>query len=256
MVAAINETPFPLVRGAKVALEEAGTADFTHEIPVTPDRNMTSSVCNHRGRLVVWTTDGRDRDLIRPMSEAVPRHRPPRPGSTTFGESCPTTSTPPWLRRATTSRPLMIALSTVAVLAVAGTTWGYSSLSKSVTLTLDGKSEEVTAFGGTVGDVLADQGVEVGGQDEVPPALDEPSPTAPHLRPLRPAVRGQRRRRAHDVLDHADDRLRRARRRRAVRRCRLSASRGGRSTAADDARRRHPEGPDVQLGDGKPVRAR
>jgi len=78
-----------------------------------------------------------------------------------------------WLRKATTSRPLMIALATVVVLAVAGTTWGYSALSKTVTLTLDGKSEEVTAFGGTVGDVLAAQGVEVGAKDQVLPAVDE-----------------------------------------------------------------------------------
>jgi resuscitation-promoting factor RpfB len=78
-----------------------------------------------------------------------------------------------WLRKATTSRPLMIALATVVVLAVAGTTWGYSALSKSVTLTLDGKSEEVTAFGGTVGDVLAAQGIEVGAKDQVLPAVDE-----------------------------------------------------------------------------------
>ncbi|GAA4737901.1 hypothetical protein GCM10023350_22460 [Nocardioides endophyticus] len=80
-----------------------------------------------------------------------------------------------WLRKATTSRPLMIALATVVVLAVAGTTFGYTALSKSVTVTLDGKSQEVSAFGGgTVGDVLADQGVEVTGRDDVAPGLDEP----------------------------------------------------------------------------------
>ncbi|MFC7492685.1 MULTISPECIES: ubiquitin-like domain-containing protein [unclassified Nocardioides] len=76
-------------------------------------------------------------------------------------------------RRLATSRPVMIATAAVAVLAVAGSTWGYSALSKSVTLTLDGKSEEVSAFGGTVGDVLAAQGVEVSDRDEVAPALDE-----------------------------------------------------------------------------------
>jgi uncharacterized protein YabE (DUF348 family) len=67
----------------------------------------------------------------------------------------------------------MIALATVVVLAVAGTTWGYSSLSKSVTLSLDGKSQEVTAFGGTVGDVLESEGVEVSARDVVLPGLDE-----------------------------------------------------------------------------------
>jgi uncharacterized protein YabE (DUF348 family) len=78
-----------------------------------------------------------------------------------------------WLRRAITSRPLMITLAAVVVLAVAGSTFGYSALSKSVTVSLDGKSEQVTVFGGTVGDVLADQGVEVTGRDDVAPALDQ-----------------------------------------------------------------------------------
>ena len=78
-----------------------------------------------------------------------------------------------WLRRATTSRPLMITLAAMVVLAVAGSTWGYTALSKSVTVTLDGKSEEVSALGGTVGDVLDDQGVEVTGRDHVAPALDQ-----------------------------------------------------------------------------------
>jgi resuscitation-promoting factor RpfB len=76
-------------------------------------------------------------------------------------------------RRLTTSRPLMIASAAVAVAAVAGSTWGYTALSSTVTVTLDGKSQEVSAFGGTVGDVLADQGVEVTDRDEVAPALDE-----------------------------------------------------------------------------------
>jgi len=67
----------------------------------------------------------------------------------------------------------MIALSAVVVTAVAGTTWGYSTLSKSVTLSVDGRSEQVTAFGGTVGDVLAAQGVEVTAKDQVAPALDQ-----------------------------------------------------------------------------------
>jgi uncharacterized protein YabE (DUF348 family) len=78
-----------------------------------------------------------------------------------------------WLRKATASRPLMITLAAVVVLAVAGSTWGYSALSKTVTLTLDGKSQEVTAFGGTVGDVLDAQGVKIGARDDVLPAVDE-----------------------------------------------------------------------------------
>ena len=54
--------------------------------------------------------------------------------------------TPPWAK----SRAALVTLATVAVLAVAGTTFGYAALSKSVTLSLDGKTEQVTAMGGTV----------------------------------------------------------------------------------------------------------
>ncbi|GAB2448140.1 hypothetical protein GCM10027062_32160 [Nocardioides hungaricus] len=78
-----------------------------------------------------------------------------------------------WLSRIIRSRPLMIALAGVVVLAVAGSTWGYTALSKTVTLNLDGKPQQVTAFGGTVGDVLAAEGIEVGDKDVVAPSLDE-----------------------------------------------------------------------------------
>jgi len=82
-------------------------------------------------------------------------------------------SKPTLLSRITTSRPLMLALAGVVVLAVAGSTWGYSALSKTVTLSLDGKSEQVSAFGGTVGDVLKSEGIEVSDRDVVAPSLDE-----------------------------------------------------------------------------------
>ncbi|WP_308043098.1 ubiquitin-like domain-containing protein [Nocardioides mangrovi] len=77
------------------------------------------------------------------------------------------------LSRAAKSKALMGTLAAVIVLAVAGTTWGYSTLSKSVTLTLDGKSENVTVFGDTVGDVLASEGIDVGSKDIVLPSPDE-----------------------------------------------------------------------------------
>jgi uncharacterized protein YabE (DUF348 family) len=77
------------------------------------------------------------------------------------------------LPRLAQSRPLMIALATVVLLAIAGTTYGYAALTKSVTLSLDGWSEQVTAMGGTVGDVLDSEGIEVGAHDVVAPGLDE-----------------------------------------------------------------------------------
>ena len=59
------------------------------------------------------------------------------------------------------------------LLAVVGSTVGYAALSSQVTLSLDGQPREVTALGGTVGDVLAAEGIEVGEHDEVAPGLEE-----------------------------------------------------------------------------------
>jgi uncharacterized protein YabE (DUF348 family) len=76
-------------------------------------------------------------------------------------------------RRLTRSRALMNGLATVVVLAVAGTTAGYAALNKSVTLSLDGRSQNVTALGGTVGDVLDAEGITLAEHDVVAPGLDE-----------------------------------------------------------------------------------
>ena len=76
-------------------------------------------------------------------------------------------------RRLTRSRALMIGLAAVVVLAVAGTTAGYAALNKSVTLSLDGRSQNVTALGGTVGDVLDSEGITLDEHDVVAPGLDE-----------------------------------------------------------------------------------
>ena len=71
------------------------------------------------------------------------------------------------------SRGVLIGLVTAVVLALAGTTAGYAALSKSVTVSLDGQPREVTAMGGTVGDVLSAEGIEVGEHDIVAPSVDE-----------------------------------------------------------------------------------
>ncbi|QCX28528.1 resuscitation-promoting factor [Nocardioides jishulii] len=78
----------------------------------------------------------------------------------------------PSIQTALHSRKLLVALSAVIALVVVGTTLGYTALSKSVTLTLDGKSNEVTVLGGTVEEVLASEGIEIGKYDEVAPSLD------------------------------------------------------------------------------------
>src|SRR5205085_3717888 len=70
-------------------------------------------------------------------------------------------------------RGLMAVLVAIVATAVVGTTVAYAAMTKSVTLTLDGKSHEVSALGGTVGDVLDAVGIEVGAHDQVAPSLDQ-----------------------------------------------------------------------------------
>ncbi len=71
------------------------------------------------------------------------------------------------------SRAALITVLVVAVLAVAGTTYGYSALNKTVTLSVDGQAQPVSAMGGTVGDVLDAQGIELGAHDIVAPSVGE-----------------------------------------------------------------------------------
>ncbi|GAA1921109.1 hypothetical protein GCM10009737_23280 [Nocardioides lentus] len=77
------------------------------------------------------------------------------------------------LARLLGTRAVLVGLVSVVALAVVGSTVGYAAMSKSVTVTLDGEPREVSAFGGTVGDLLESEGIEVGERDRVLPALDE-----------------------------------------------------------------------------------
>ncbi|WP_308116765.1 ubiquitin-like domain-containing protein [Nocardioides sp. TRM66260-LWL] len=66
-------------------------------------------------------------------------------------------------------------MTTLVVLAVAGATLGYQSLgTTSVTLSLDGQQRTVAAQGGTVGDLLQDEGIALGPHDVVAPSTDTP----------------------------------------------------------------------------------
>ncbi|HEX6148152.1 transglycosylase family protein [Nocardioides sp.] len=71
------------------------------------------------------------------------------------------------------SKTALVGLTAGVILAVAGTTYGYTSLSNTVTLSLDGQEREVTAMGGTVGEVLESEGIEVTDKDKVFPSVDE-----------------------------------------------------------------------------------
>ncbi|GAA5145649.1 hypothetical protein GCM10023340_15340 [Nocardioides marinquilinus] len=84
-----------------------------------------------------------------------------------------TTPTPGRLRRLARSRVVLVSLAAIVAVAVAGTTLGYAALTKTVTVSVDGQEREVTAMGGTVGEVLDAEGIEVGEHDVVAPALDE-----------------------------------------------------------------------------------
>ena len=57
------------------------------------------------------------------------------------------------------------------VLAVAATGVGYAAMSKTVTLSLDGKTQEVRTFSGKVGEVLEEQGVALSDHDVVAPGV-------------------------------------------------------------------------------------
>ena len=63
----------------------------------------------------------------------------------------------------------LIALNIVIVLIVAGGTTAYGALSKTVTVTIDGKTETIRSFGGKVADVLAARDIEVTAADVVSP---------------------------------------------------------------------------------------
>ncbi len=76
------------------------------------------------------------------------------------------------LAQLSTNKRLLATVASVAAVAVVGTTIGYQSLTSQVSLSLDGKTEQVTAMGSTVGDVLDAQGIEVTDRDLVLPALD------------------------------------------------------------------------------------
>jgi resuscitation-promoting factor RpfB len=70
------------------------------------------------------------------------------------------------------SRLTLAVLVAAVVTALVATTVGYAAMSKTVTLSVDGESEQVSTLGGTVADVLESEGVEVGERDVVAPALD------------------------------------------------------------------------------------
>ncbi len=72
------------------------------------------------------------------------------------------------------SKAVLGGLVGVVVLALAGTTVGYTTLSHDVTVSVDGKDRTVHTFGDDVRSVLADQGIHTDSHDVVVPSLGSP----------------------------------------------------------------------------------
>ncbi len=71
------------------------------------------------------------------------------------------------------SRVALVATVAGVLLAVSAVTFGYSSLTTEVTLSVDGKERTVSTMGNTVQDVLDDEGIEVSDRDALQPGPGE-----------------------------------------------------------------------------------
>jgi uncharacterized protein YabE (DUF348 family) len=95
-------------------------------------------------------------------------------------------------------RPGRLAAQAAVLAAVVGASVIYSTLDKTVTLTVDGNASEVHAFAKTVGDLLDKQGIEVGPKDIVAPAASSSlgegdTVVVRYARPLTLTVDGEKR---------------------------------------------------------------
>jgi len=72
------------------------------------------------------------------------------------------------------NRTLLFGLVGAIVLALVGTATAYATLSRTVTVSVDGKESQVRTFGDNVGEVLASKGIEPSSHDSVVPSLDTP----------------------------------------------------------------------------------
>ena len=69
---------------------------------------------------------------------------------------------------------LLLGIVLAVALAAAGGLTAYRGMSRTVTLSVDGKAHQVHTFGGDVGDVLASQGIKPTSHDDVVPSLTTP----------------------------------------------------------------------------------
>ena len=100
------------------------------------------------------------------------------------------------LEHLTKNKTLLVGLAVAVLLGVVGTASAYAGMSKTVTLSVDGERQQVRTFAGSVGDVLAGEGIEPGKHDSVVPGpatqVRDGSEIAVRLgRPLTLAVDGE-----------------------------------------------------------------
>jgi uncharacterized protein YabE (DUF348 family) len=77
-------------------------------------------------------------------------------------------------RQALSNHRLLLGIVLVLALAAAGSLTAYHGLSRTVTLSVDGKAHQVRTFGKDVDDVLASQGIKPTSHDDVVPSLSTP----------------------------------------------------------------------------------
>ncbi len=121
----------------------------------------------------------------------------------------------PALTRIASSKTLFTGLIATVVISLAGTTAAYLTLTKPVTLIIDGQSRQIRTMGDTVGEVLDARSVKTHERDEITPSLDSPVTSdlqiaVNYLRPVTIEVDGLPQthwttaRQVSDVLDQAD----------------------------------------------------
>ena len=71
-------------------------------------------------------------------------------------------------------RSLQLSLFAVVLVGLIGGSLAYFAAQKAVTLTIDGQAREVATYADTVGEVLADEGIEPAAHDVLLPAADQP----------------------------------------------------------------------------------
>jgi uncharacterized protein YabE (DUF348 family) len=99
----------------------------------------------------------------------------------------------------TKSKAALGVMVAAVLMAVVATGAGYAAMSKTVHLSVDGKSQDVRVLGGTVRDVLDAQNISLGDRDVVVPGLDSPvtdggSVAVKYARPLDVSVDGDEKR--------------------------------------------------------------